>query len=232
MESTIYREGNEFCLSDGETVYRFPLGEVLGIRKIDQGIPAAGWNKAQSPKEKCYQKAGVMLFRDACYGLKFFYAVEFLHGGEQYRLLFPAYELQKIRDMTTQMNLEDAETGSDQINPRFYWGFPKNAGSYFSPFSDVAFRARHPIAYWILITIAITALLLPAILVLFFALRIPGSSNNAILLLGFAGGFVVGLGLFNLVAAWLRQYLGHVFTIICLLAGAGMIAAAFMVLLH
>ena len=67
---------------------------------------------------------------------------------------------------------------------------------------------------------------------LFFMIRIPGSNYNAVLLLGYAGGFVVGLGLFNLVAAWLHQYLGHIFTIICLLAGAGMITATFLVLLH
>jgi len=232
MESKLCRKGNKLCLYDGEKIYQFPMGEIVGIRKINQGIPAAGWNKKKSPKEKRYQQAGVMLFRDSFYGLKFFYAIEFLHGGEQYRLLFPAYELQKIREMTTQMTLEESGSISDEIRPSYYWKIPKNAGSFFSPYADVTFRARHPVAYWIIISIGITALLLPGILVLFFTIRIPGSNYNAVLLLGFAGGFVVGLGLFNLVAAWLHQYLGHIFTIICLLAGAGMITATFLVLLH
>ena len=41
-------------------------------------------------------------------------------------------------------------------------------------------------------------------------------------MLGLAGAFVVGVGLFNLVAAWIHQYLGHLLTAACLLGGTGL----------
>ena len=44
--------------------------------------------------------------------------------------------------------------------------------------------------------------------------------------LGVAGGFVTGVGLFNLVGAWLHQYLGHVFTLLCVGGGTLMMAVS------
>ena len=41
-------------------------------------------------------------------------------------------------------------------------------------------------------------------------------------MLGYVGTFIVGIGLFNIVAAWIHQYLGHLLTAVCLLGGTAL----------
>ena len=59
---------------------------------------------------------------------------------------------------------------------------------------------------------------------------IPGAIDNGWTFLGMGGGFLVGVGLFNIVGAWLEQYLGHWVTILCLVLGGAMMAASWLLL--
>ena len=68
-----------------------------------------------------------------------------------------------------------------------------------------------------LVLIAITQFVIPA-------------PNSPWLMLGCLGSFVFGVGLFNIVAAWLHQYLGHTVTAVCLSLGALMVAASCLIL--
>ena len=231
-ETKVFNEGKNLCVYDGERIFRLSLGEIVGIRKISQGIPTIGWNKHGRPSGKRYREAGVMLFKDVCCGFSYFYAVEFLHDGEQYRLIFPAYELYRIREMIPSEVLLEEKKPEEKIRPVYYWKIPKIAGSFFSPYADVGFKAGHPAVYKLLIAIAIIALLLPMVLFIIAVQFIPDANNNGWLMLGVAGAFIVGIGFFNLTAAWLRQYLGHYFTIGCFLTGGAMIAVTFLILLH
>ena len=67
----------------------------------------------------------------------------------------------------------------------------------------------HAFGYVFLVILGIAALLLPAVL---FSVLV--GSDSAWMMLGFFGGFVFGIGLFNLVAIIIKQYLGHWVSII------------------
>ena len=101
------------------------------------------------------------------------------------------------------------------------WTPPKGASAYFSADSDEAFKRKHPIGYFFLVMLGIAALLLPVVLYLIFV--IPYDVNSPWLMLGWVGGFIMGIGLFNLVAIVIKQYLGHIVTIGSFAIGAFLI---------
>lgn len=107
---------------------------------------------------------------------------------------------------------------------------PKNAASYFSRDSDIRFQLEHPKAYPLLEFIGGTALLLPMLVLIAITQFVIPAPNSPWLMLGCLGSFVLGVGLFNIVAAWLHQYLGHAVTVSCLLTGAAMVAVSCLIL--
>ncbi|MBR6208596.1 MAG: hypothetical protein IKQ69_06320 [Oscillospiraceae bacterium] len=241
-EVSLFKQNEDICLFDGSNVFSFPQSELTGIRLVNQGIPVLYWNKKDAPSQKRFQKCGVMPRGNEIIGLRFFCALDISRSGDTYSLLFPAYELPAVAELTglsapelppvtiaarvRQKKPKVKQLRHDgKVRPLFYWKPPKeDVGFWFSPMSDVEFQSEHPVLYTVLCILGITVLLLPAILFCIPAFKIPGVEHNGWLFLGAAGGFVVGVGLFNIVAAWLHQYLGHVMTIICFLAGGVMMA--------
>ena len=106
-----------------------------------------------------------------------------------------------------------------KVKPKFQRKAPKNKWEYFLAESDESFKYLHPIGYKILCVIGTAALLLPMIIYLAYTLAINPAPNEWTLILGQAGTFIIGIGLFNIVAAWIHQYLGHFFTFICIFVG-------------
>ena len=94
------------------------------------------------------------------------------------------------------------------------WTPPKEYKNYFYASSDEEFKSKHPIGYVFLVMLGIVALLLPAIV---FCVLV--GTESGWVMLGFAGGFVFGIGLFNFVAIIIKQYLGHWVSIISFLVG-------------
>ena len=72
--------------------------------------------------------------------------------------------------------------------------------------------------------------MLPVILYVAYTLFINPAPNEWTLMLGFAGAFIVGVGLFNIVAAWIHQYLGHFVTLFCILGGGALTALSLFLL--
>lgn len=97
------------------------------------------------------------------------------------------------------------------------WKPPKGAMNYFSASSDDEFKEKHPIGYVFVVLLGIVALMLPVALYLFFV--IPSGVNSPWIMLGWLGGFLVGIGLFNFVAIILKQYLGHWVSVISFVLG-------------
>ena len=110
----------------------------------------------------------------------------------------------------------------DEVKPHFTKKAPKNKWEYFSPASDEDFKRLHPVGYKVLCLIGITALMLPQIVYIVYCLLINPAPNEWTLMLGYVGTFVIGIGLFNIVAAWIHQYLGHLLTAVCLLGGTAL----------
>ena len=94
------------------------------------------------------------------------------------------------------------------------WTPPKEYKNYFYASSDEEFKAKHPIGYGFLVMLGIAVLLLPAIV---FCVLV--GTESGWVMLGFAGGFVFGIGLFNFVAIIIKQHLGHWVSIISFLVG-------------
>ena len=98
------------------------------------------------------------------------------------------------------------------------WIPPKGASSYFSVRSDYEFKRKHPIGYVFLVMLGLVALMLPVVLYLIFV--IPLEINSPWLMLGWVGAFVIGIGLFNFVAIIIKQYLGHLVSILSFAIGS------------
>ena len=242
-EMRLFQRNEDICLFNGRGVYTFHRRDIKGIRVVDQGIPIANWNKPDPPSKARFRKNGVVLRGNKQIGLRFCCALDIDCSNETYSLLFPAYELDAVKRLTgltadelPPVTVEERVKRSDssdlrqtggKVCPRFYWNLPKDEVRFwFTPWSDMAFQSKHPVLYVMLIIIGITVLLLPAVVFSVFAFRIPGAEYDGWVILGAAGGFIVGIGLFNIVAAWMRQYLGHFVTIICFLIGAAMMAVS------
>ena len=126
---------------------------------------------------------------------------------------------------------EEYFSGFNKVFPVFNKKVPKNALFYFTPLADEEFKANHPKAYpWLLAT-AIMALLLPMLIycLVIFACGVP---NSFWMVFGLAGAFIIGVGLFNIVSAFVQMYLGHTVTIVCLLFGGAIVAASLFLLFH
>ena len=108
-------------------------------------------------------------------------------------------------------------------NKKSNWSPPKNYKDYFYVSSDDEFKSKHPVGYFFLVLLGLTALLLPAIV---FCVLVGADSGW--IMLGFAGGFVFGIGLFNFVAIIIKQYLGHWVSIISFLVGGIMMLASWL----
>ncbi len=91
------------------------------------------------------------------------------------------------------------------------WLPPEGASAFFSADSDWYFKQKHPVLYPLVVLLGLAAFLLPCVL---YGLVIEGLQlAGGVTLLGYIGGLIAGVGCFNLVAALLRQYLGHLVTL-------------------
>ena len=104
--------------------------------------------------------------------------------------------------------------GKKKNNKKSNWTPPENYKDFFYASSDDEFKEKHPVGYFFLVMLGLTALLLPAIVFCVLA-----GTESGWVMLGFAGGFVFGIGLFNIVGIIIKQYLGHWVSIICFLVG-------------
>lgn len=115
-----------------------------------------------------------------------------------------------------------------KVKPRFNKRAPKNIWAYFLPNSDDEFKARHPKAYFWLRILGVLALFIPQIcfVAVVFFVFLTETCTNAFVLIGYIGSFMVGVGLFNIVAAFVHQYLGHKLTVICIFGGGLLVAVS------
>ena len=104
---------------------------------------------------------------------------------------------------------------------RLYWLPPKNFADFFFREADDAYKAAHPVGYFFIVLLGIAALLLPAVL---FGLCVQ--TDSGWVGLGYVGGFIFGIGLFNYIAAILEQFLGHLVSVIAFVLGGVMMVVS------
>ncbi len=131
-------------------------------------------------------------------------------------------QFQTFRDAYGQEYL----VGIESVYPRFTKSAPKNMWGFFLPNSDDDFKAIHPVKYRWIVAWGLASFFTPMIaFVLFTAINEP--PGFAWMFLGVLGCFVLGIGLFNIPAAFVHQYLGHRVTIGGIGIGLAMILISF-----
>ncbi len=110
------------------------------------------------------------------------------------------------------------------------WLPPEGAAAFFQMDSDESFKRRHPIGYVFLVILGLIAFLLPMIVFAVFAYRKNPNAGSWISLLGVFGGIIAGIGMFNLVGIIIKQYLGHLVTILSFLIGGGIMLSSYLAL--
>ncbi len=109
-----------------------------------------------------------------------------------------------------------------KAKPKFQKKAPKNKWEYFSREADETFKLLHPIGYKVLCFVGITVLMLPVFIYIAYTYYFNPAPNEWALMLGFVGSFTIGIGFFNIVAAWIHQYLGHLLTFVCFIGGSAL----------
>ena len=114
-----------------------------------------------------------------------------------------------------------------KIRPNFKWKTRKDLTELCGRNPAVEYFLEHPNALRLLRVISVSVLLLPMVVfgaLACFVFDIVGKGWQTTL--GIIGSISLGVGLFNISAAWIDQYLGHRFTIICFAIGALMVTAS------
>lgn len=120
----------------------------------------------------------------------------------------------------------------DEIKPKFQKDLPDNWKEYMDIHADDAFKSKYLIRYGIIVSVGLLALLAPMLIYMAYVLFINPAKNSPILLLGLVGTFMIGAGLFNIVGAWVQQYMGHKITAICLIIGSLITLLSIVLLYH
>lgn len=102
-----------------------------------------------------------------------------------------------------------------------FWLPRKESAAYFLKGSSYEFAQAHPIGYIFVSILGGVALLSPMFILFFY--RGPKADTTFWDILEIIGAFLVGIGLFNLVAIMVNQYLGHLVSIVSFLLGGGFI---------
>lgn len=113
---------------------------------------------------------------------------------------------------------------------KFQKDFSQNVIHYFNPSSDNELKKKHPVRYGILVSCGLGVLLLPPIILLLITGIWYPAPNSGFLVMAFAGCFIIGIGLFNLVAAWIGQYLGHWLTVGCFMLGGILVSMSLVII--
>lgn len=222
------RDGHLWILQ-GQRLFALPLDPTASLAFQKEGIFIHNWNQKQAAWRAEYRKAGVSTMQGEPTRLRYFCCLTTHLGQDEYRLLFPAYELQTMQELTGLTN--PAPLLPEKLTPVFYWLPPKKAHLFkFNRKNELCpweFSDQHPVAYGLFVAILFLALIVPMLAYLWcqMQLRTPPASFMSILI-GEAGCFLLWAGLGSILSAWMKEYLGHIWTGLFLLAGSGLLILA------
>lgn len=96
-----WREGEAFCVFDGDNVYKFPFENFVDIERIVKSIGFYGWNKQEKINKGKYKPYKIRYnANSALYTVKNSFRVRLFRESEEYELLVPAYENETLEKLT------------------------------------------------------------------------------------------------------------------------------------
>lgn len=229
----MWRKGDALCIADASVRMEIPLSCMTGLASRRGTVRLDDWNKRRSWRQ--YKAQGVYAGKQGIF-VKSYCNLSMQYRGETYQLWLPGHEKDIIEKLTGCQAVEQRLSRADhkrnesiarreEEKPKSRWRLPENFLDYFMPDSDDGFKAEHPRLYPLLVILGCVAFIAP---LLVYCLWI--GEANLWALLGVAGAFIMGIGMFNIVAAILHQYLGHVVTVGCFLLGGVMIGVSLLLI--
>lgn len=100
FEFLAFREGDMLCLADIESVIGIPTAGITGIYKINKRVSFSGWNKEEHFHTGSYKPYKITENKYGTLYIKPHYSLRFTGFGEEYEILFPAYELDTFVRLT------------------------------------------------------------------------------------------------------------------------------------
>ena len=113
------------------------------------------------------------------------------------------------------------------MNFNDYWKIPRNAKKFFSPKQEKELKAKYGIWYTFHTILSIVILFTPFFIFLFLspsnAFEPTTQSGNLLGaiggIIGLIGSFSIGVGLVNIFMTLVKQYLGHIVTLVAIVGG-------------
>ena len=101
FEAWLYSDNKAMYVMDGNALYAIPREAMSGISRSDIGaVRLDHWNKPEPINNSKYVDHMQQNDKSMRLILLNVYALSFSSDGEEYRLLFPGYELRKIEELT------------------------------------------------------------------------------------------------------------------------------------
>ena len=88
------------CIADVNNVIGLPIEDMTGIYKINKRVSFLGWNKEESFNKAPYKQYKMTSNQFGMIFIKPHYSLRFSSFGEEYEILFPAYELETFTSLT------------------------------------------------------------------------------------------------------------------------------------
>lgn len=231
----MWRKGDALCIADASVRMEIPLACMTGLASRRGTVRLDDWNKRRSWRQ--YKAQGVYAGKQGIF-VKSYCILSMQYRGETYQLWLPGHEKDIIEKLTGCQAVEQRLSRADhkrnesiarreKEKPKSRWHLPEDYLDYFMPDSDDDFKAEHPRLYALSIVLLLVALMAPPTLYVIFVLN---NGATAWGLLGLGGSVIVSIGLCNIVALIVHQYLGHVVTIGCFLLGGVMIGVSLLLI--
>lgn len=231
----MWRKGDALCIADASVRMEIPLSCMTGLASRRGTVRLDDWNKRRSWRQ--YKAQGVYAGKQGIF-VKSYCILSMQYRGETYQLWLPGHEKDIIEKLTGCQAVEQRLSRADhkrnesiarreKEKPKSRWRLPENFLEYFMPASDDDFKEEHPRLYALSIVLLLVALMAPPTLYVIFVLN---NGATAWGLLGLGGSVIVSIGLCNIVALIVHQYLGHVVTIGCFLLGGVMIGVSLLLI--
>lgn len=231
----MWRKGDALCIADASVRMEIPLSCMTRLASRRGTVRLDDWNKRRSWRQ--YKAQGVYAGKQGIF-VKSYCILSMQYRGETYQLWLPGHEKDIIEKLTGCQAVEQRLSRADhkrnesiarreKEKPKSRWHLPEDYLDYFMPDSDDDFKAEHPRLYALSIVLLLVALMAPPTLYVIFVLN---NGATAWGLLGLGGSVIVSIGLCNIVALIVHQYLGHVVTIGCFLLGGVMIGVSLLLI--
>lgn len=99
-ETTVWREGEAFCIFDGDDVYKFPYENVIETERIEKRVIFYGWNKKEKFNKGKFKQYKIRYNGNAdYYTVKPSYRVRLFRESEEYEVLVPGYETEILEKL-------------------------------------------------------------------------------------------------------------------------------------